>query len=80
MQSFKAIILAALLTLATTPARALVLPEIVEMTPHRAVYDITLGDAKSSAGISSGCAAIVASTFRRHGRPAENFGPRDSHI
>ncbi len=52
MQSFKAICLATLLSLSTTPAPALVLPEIAEMTPHRAVYDITLGDAKSSAGIS----------------------------
>jgi EipB-like len=52
MQSFKAILLTALLWLLTMPARALVLPEITEMVPHRAVYDVTLGDAKSAAGIS----------------------------
>lgn len=34
------------------PAQALVLPEIAEMVPHRAVYDITLGATSDAAGIT----------------------------
>lgn len=34
------------------PARALVLPEITEMVPHRAVYEFSLGAATSAAGIT----------------------------
>ncbi|MFO1172593.1 MAG: cell envelope integrity EipB family protein [Hyphomicrobiaceae bacterium] len=70
MQSFKATMLAALLVLLTTPAPALVLPEIAEMTPHRAVYDITLGDAKSSAGVSDVKGRLV---FEFTGSPCEGY-------
>lgn len=52
MTTFKALLPAALLIPLAAPTQALVLPEIAEMTPHRAVYDVTLGDAKTSAGVS----------------------------
>lgn len=52
MPTIKGLLLAVLLIPLAAPAHALVLPEIAEMTPHRAVYDVTLGDAKTSAGVS----------------------------
>ena len=46
--------IAALACLIAAPqARALVLPEMGEMTPHRAVYEIRLGRATSAAGVIS---------------------------
>lgn len=70
MQSLKAILLAALLASLATPAPALVLPEITQMTPHRAVYDITLGDAESSAGVSGVKGRLV---FEFTGSPCEGY-------
>jgi hypothetical protein len=53
MLASRSLLLAAALMLAgSVPVTALVLPEIAEMVPHRAVYEIKLGQATSAAGIT----------------------------
>ncbi len=52
------------------PAPALVLPEIAEMVPHRAVYDITLGAATDAAGIADVRGRLV---FEFNGSQCEGY-------
>jgi hypothetical protein len=66
----KALALAVLLLALPAPATALVLPEIAEMTPHRAVYDVRLANAKTSAGVSDVKGRLV---FEFTGSTCEGF-------
>lgn len=59
-----------LLAAATMPAQALVLPEITEMVPHRAVYDFKLGATGSAAGITDVRGRLV---FEFNGSTCEGY-------
>jgi hypothetical protein len=67
----RTLLIAALACLIGAPqARALVLPEMGEMTPHRAVYEIRLGRATSAAGVTDVRGRLV---FEFNGSPCEGF-------